>query len=351
MAKKKEFKIGFKPTIGLPLILESENINLLISTYQNNCLFTVSAKNKKLSVDFSKFERPMGLFTKDNSFYLGGKYQIWRFNNVVPTGSFHEQNSHIFIPHVSWTTADVDSHDIVVEDDGRLVFVNTLYSCLCTTTEESNFIPIWKPPIVDELTPEDRCHLNGLCLRDGKIRYVSAFSKTNVKRGWSSGKGSGGVIWDIKTNEAVIDDLNMPHSPRWHKDELWILESGTGKVCKVNLKNKSLTEVIKLPGYLRGLVFYKHLAFIGSSLPRKSNASYSDELLKRLESNGTDVRCGIFVIDTRNGDLVQSIQIEGGIDEIYDVAILEKCSQAKVINLDDENIRFLVNFGKSASNF
>ncbi len=43
-------------------------------------------------------------------------------------------------------TADLDVHDLAYDTDGRLVFVNTLFSCLATTSETHSFKPLWKPP-------------------------------------------------------------------------------------------------------------------------------------------------------------------------------------------------------------
>lgn len=38
---------------------------------------------------------------------------------------------------------------------------------------------IWKPPFISRLTPEDRCHLNDLVMRDGKPAYVTIMSQSD----------------------------------------------------------------------------------------------------------------------------------------------------------------------------
>jgi uncharacterized protein (TIGR03032 family) len=78
------------------------------------------------------------------------------------------------------TTGDVDIHDIVVEADGRVVFVNTLFSCLATPVERHSFRPVWKPPYISRLAPEDRCHLNGLAMRDGSAAYATSATPSRV---------------------------------------------------------------------------------------------------------------------------------------------------------------------------
>jgi hypothetical protein len=66
---------------------------------------------------------------------VGGQFQVWRFNNILPPGVVHEGKDRIFMPQVAWTTADMDGHDIVREDSGRILFVNTLYSCVAALSD------------------------------------------------------------------------------------------------------------------------------------------------------------------------------------------------------------------------
>ena len=63
-------------------------------------------------------------------------------------------------------------------------FVNTRFSCLCTPSDVYNFVPRWRPPFISALAPEDRCHLNGLGLVDGKPRYVTALGRSDEPAGW-----------------------------------------------------------------------------------------------------------------------------------------------------------------------
>ena len=34
-------------------------------------------------------------------------------------------------------------------------------------SDAHNFVPLWRPPFISRLAPEDRCHLNGLAMEDG----------------------------------------------------------------------------------------------------------------------------------------------------------------------------------------
>jgi uncharacterized protein (TIGR03032 family) len=56
----------------------------------------------------------------------------------------------------------------------KLLFINTDFSCLATLRPGYSFEPLWQPPFISKLVAEDRCHLNGLAMQDGKPTYVTA---------------------------------------------------------------------------------------------------------------------------------------------------------------------------------
>jgi len=39
-----------------------------------------------------------------------------------------------------------------------------------------SFKPVWKPPFISTLAPEDRCPLDGLAMKEGMPRYATAAS-------------------------------------------------------------------------------------------------------------------------------------------------------------------------------
>jgi uncharacterized protein (TIGR03032 family) len=133
--------------------------------------------------------------------------------------------------------------------------INARFSCLCTLDGEHSFVPRWRPPFVSAYSPIDRCHLNGLALRDGRPRYVTALAAADTDQGWRAHKADGGVLLDIDTNQTLLDRLSMPHSPRWHDGQLWLLESGRGAIGRVALQAQRFEPVATLPGFTRGLAF------------------------------------------------------------------------------------------------
>ena len=117
---------------------------------------------------------------------------------------------------------------------GELWVVNTLFSCLCTLDGVHNFVPQWKPRFITAIRAEDRCHLNGLAVVDGRPRYLSALGETDTREGWRPGKATGGCLIDIASGEAVVRGLCMPHSPRVHDGQLMFLESGRGRLVRAD---------------------------------------------------------------------------------------------------------------------
>ena len=183
-----------------------------------------------------------------------------------------------FLPRSAHVTGDIDVHEMTWVGDA-LWFVNTRFSCLCTLDGVHSFVPRWRPPFVSALAPEDRCHLNGLWLSgDGggaEARsprgYATALGETDTPQGWRPRKRDGGVLLEVPSGEVVARGLSMPHSPRWYRDRLWVLESGTGGFGYVDDPGGTYHEVVaELPGFTRGLDFLGDFAFVGLSQVRES---------------------------------------------------------------------------------
>src|SRR5262245_61761155 len=217
--------------------LAESRTSLAFTTYQTNRLFLIGLKpDGRLSVFERNFDRPMGLHATSERLIMSTRFQIWTFDDALPPGEQHDGFDRVYVPRHARTTGDVDTHDIAVDREGRTVFVNTAYSCLATTSERYSFKPLWQPPFVSRLAPEDRCHLNGLAMGDdGAPAYVTAVSRSDVAAGWRERRHAGGMVVDARSGEIVLEDLSMPHSPRLHQGKLWVLNSGTGDLGRSGL--------------------------------------------------------------------------------------------------------------------
>ena len=147
---------------------------------------------------------------------------------VEPAGKYDA----CFMARTCHVTSEINSHELGYAGE-QLWLVNTLFSCLCTLNLKLSFQPRWKPPFISAIAPEDRCHLNGLALADGRPRYVTALGETDTRQGWRPGKAKGGCLIDIDANATVARGFSMPHSPRVHDGQLWLLDSGTGRLMTV----------------------------------------------------------------------------------------------------------------------
>lgn len=327
--------------------LREQQVSLAFTTYQSGKLFLLGVGEEgRLSVFERTFERCMGLaVTPDaQTLWLSTLYQLWRFENVLPAGQVANGFDRLYVPRVAYTTGDVDGHDIALRPDGRPIFVNTLFSCLAEVSATHSFRPIWRPSFISRLAAEDRCHLNGLALdASGAPRYVTAVSRTDVHEGWREHRRAGGVVIDVDTGEVVADGLSMPHSPRLQGETLYVLNSGAGEFGRVDLKSRKFEPIAFCPGYARGLSIHGNFAVIGLSTCRENRTFSGLPLDDILAAKGVEPRCGLQVVDLRNGDVVHSLQIEGIVRELYDVAVLPGARRPSALGFRTEEIRRTIN--------
>jgi uncharacterized protein (TIGR03032 family) len=325
--------------------LASQNISLAFSTYQTGKLFLIGLASGKLSVFERTFERCMGLWTSSDRLYMSSLYQLWRFENALEPGQLQNGYDRLYVPQVGYTTGDLDIHDIAVDNNGRVIFVNTLFSCLATVSESYSFIPLWQPPFISRLAAEDRCHLNGLAMENGEPRYVTAVSTSDVADGWRDRRHNGGCVIDVASNEIVVSGLSMPHSPRLYRDKLWLLNSGTGYFGTVDVKAGTFTPVTFCPGYLRGLAFGGDYAVVGLSKMRGNKTFSGLALDDNLAAKDVEPRCGLQIIDLRSGDIVDWLRIQGMVEELYDVAVLPGVRQPMALGFKSDEIRRTITVG------
>ena len=330
-----------------PDFLAEQRISLAVTTYQAGKLFLLGLRpDGRLSVFERTLERCMGLCVSPGALHVATLYQIWRFQNVLAPGAAHGTHDALYAPRLSWVTGDLDVHDIALGLDGLPVFVNTLFSCLATVSGTESFTPLWKPRFISRLAAEDRCHLNGLAMRDGVPAFVTAVGQSDVADGWREHRHTGGCVIDVASGEIVAGGLSMPHSPRLHNGTLWMLNAGTGEFGWIDAAAGHFRPVAFCPGYARGLSFAGDFAFVGLSLPR-DNRTFNDlPLTEELARRGAEPRCAILVIDLRTGDTVHWARFSGVVRELYDVAVIEGTRQPAAIGFRSDEIRRVITVGE-----
>lgn len=323
--------------------LEEQRLGIAFSTYQSGKLFLLGVKEDgRLSVFERTFERCMGLAVSADAqtLWMSTVYQLWRFENALPQGAAAPGGyDRLYVPQLAYTTGDLDLHDIALDREEKPVFVNSLFSCLARPSESHSFRPIWKPPFISRLAAEDRCHLNGLAMKDGVPAFTTSVSTTDVHEGWREHRQNGGVVMDVQRNEVVARGLSMPHSPRWHEGKLYVLNSGAGEFGTMDLATGRFQSICFCPGYARGLSLVGSFALIGLSTCRGTGTFSGLPLDDALARSNVQPRCGLIVVDLRTGDVVHSLTITGVVRELYDVVALPGVRTPSALGFKTEEIR------------
>ncbi len=159
------------------------NISLVLSTYQAGKVIILSPNGKENLVHLPRnFDTPMGIAIKDNKMAIAQKSELTELKNspgMAPTYP-KKQNTYdgIYLPRSSYYTGQLALHDMYYNNNGDIIAVNTLFSCLSKIDREYSFTPFWKPSFINELTPTDSCHLNGLAVHENdEVKYVTATLK------------------------------------------------------------------------------------------------------------------------------------------------------------------------------
>jgi uncharacterized protein (TIGR03032 family) len=238
------------------------------------------------------------------------------------------------LPRSSHVTGDIRVHEIAWAGD-ELWIVNTRFSCLCTLDPDYSFVPRWRPPFISALAPEDRCHLNGLAIVDGRPKYATTLGETDTAGAWRANKPQGGCLLDVPSGAVVARGLSMPHSPRLHDDRLWLLESGTGQLVLVDPATGRRQTVAALPGFARGLTLCGPYAFVGLSKIRATSAMDGVPLAERREQ----LKCGVEVVDLRTGQCIALLEFQTAVEEIFDVQLLPGVRFPEVLGFQQETIQ------------
>ena len=334
---------------GLAGWLLRNNVTIAFSSYQSGRLYLVGVDaQERVSFHERYFARAMGLWADPQRILLATLFQLWRLENVLgPEQRTNEGADRHYVPRVAHTTGDLDIHDVGVMADGRIVFVNTAYSCLALLSPTHSFRVYWKPPFISKLAPEDRCHLNGLAMRAGEPAYVTAVSKSDIVNGWRERRAEGGCVIDVNSDAIVSDKLSMPHSPRLYQDKLWVLNSGLGYLGTVDTDSGAFAPHTFCPGFLRGLAFHNGFALVGLSLPR--DGSFSGLALDgELKKRDAEPWCGVQIVELATGNIVEWIRLEGGVSELFDVQAIAGVRHATCTGILSDDIQSFVTFEAAA---
>lgn len=320
-------EVRYRHSTSFADVLRRIGATLLVSTYQAGKLGVISAVEKGLRFSFLNFDQAMGVAVGPQRLAVGAKGQIWFFESnrqIAPTLAPAGQYDACYLARSAHVTGGIHCHELAWGAGGELWVVNTLFSCLATLDDGYSFVPRWRPPFIRDLAGEDRCHLNGLAMDEGRPRFVTVMAESNEPAGWRPNKSTTGCVLEVASGSAVSRGLAMPHSPRWYNGRLWVLNSGYGSLEVVDLATGQRDTVATMPGYTRGLAFAGPLAFVGLSRIRETAVFGGVPIAERREA----LKCGVGVVNLETGQTIATLEFETGVEEIFDVQIIPNARSA-----------------------
>ena len=326
------FSLTYSP--NLPELLLQLDCSLAISTYQAGKVVFLSPKDENNLVQLPRnFHKAMGISFHEDKMLVATKSEVIVLKDSPQLAAHYPRKPQtydaLYMPRATYHTGVVDIHDIEFGGDGAIYGVNTSFSCLAKIDHEYSFTPIWKPPFISRLVSEDRCHLNGMAMVDGKPRYVTAFSTGDTPQSWRPTVTESGILMDVESNEIIADGLKMPHSPRIFDGQLYLLFSATGELVCMNLEDGSYEVVHRLKGFVRGLAKRGEYVFIGLSKLRKNSSTFAKLPVAEMANHA-----GIAVIHLPTGALAGHLRYQSSVDEIYDVQVLPGRKRPGIVNTE-----------------
>ncbi len=323
---------------NLPELLNYTDCTLIISTYQAGKIIFVSAIDTHNLIQLAVgFHRPMGLAATGDQLAVATRDTVEVLIDSPELSSADPKqfgmHDRLYVPQTTYFSGEINMHDIAWGDDG-LWGVNTLFSCLVLANNTLSFEPKWFPSFITDSVGEDRCHINGLALEEGKPRYVTALGESNIEKGWRRDKVSGGILIDVEKDEIVLRNLSMPHSPRIYDDALYFLLASTGELARTTLDAGSFEIIAQLPGFARGMARYQNYLFVGLSRLRKSSPTFAD-----LPIAQRSLFSGFVVLDLQSESIVATFKYENGCEEIYDIQIIPAVHRPGILEKEKETKR------------
>ena len=326
------FSYSYTPNI--PELLLGLKCSIAISTYQTGKVVIFSAQDQNQLIQLPRtFNKPMGMAKRGHQWAVATNDSIVVTGNAPGLAANYRPNPNtydsLYIPRASYYTGPLDIHDIQYSSEG-LLGVNTMFSTVCRINDEFSFEPIWQPKWISQLKPEDRCHLNGLALdKEAKPKYISALGQGDQPRSWKEGMLQGGVLIDIESDEIVLSNLPVPHTPRIYEDGIWMLLSATGELIKVDKANGKYEVITQLNGFARGMDRIGDYLFIATSKLRPNSSLFKEAPVARRA-----VTCGITVVYIPSGKPCGHITYQTSVEELYDLIILNGDLRPNILNLE-----------------
>lgn len=319
-------------TPNLPELLTRLDCSIAISTFQAGKVVLISPENEESVVQLVRdFNKPMGMAFKEDWMAIATENEVILLRDspdLAKTFPHAPQvYDHFYFPRATYYTGSVDIHDLHFGQNGELWAINTSFSALCTVGNDYSFSINWKPHFISALGVGDRCHLNGLAMKDGNPAYVSALGNGDHPQSWRENITKGGVIVDIASNETVIAGLAMPHTPRVYDGKLYCLLSAAQQLICVDVDAGTYEVVAQIPGFVRGMDRIGDYLFIATSKLRKNSSTF-----RHLEIANVADKASIILLHLPTASIVSRLEYQMSVDEIYDIQIIAGSKRPNLFN-------------------
>jgi len=336
--------LTFNHSRAFTVWLLENKCSIVISCYRKHKLFCLGVQgNGEVSTYFLNTLRPMGLVAHNNMLISSSLGNITTY--VADSDENHKEWGYfdsIYRPTHVYLSADSDVHDLRIDPaTSSIYYVSALFNCICTPSTTKSFNVYWTPPWITKDKHgnppcEDRCHLNGMALFEGKPRFVTACCISDYHQAWREHQGEG-VVYDILEETIVAHGLWAPHSPNWYRNQLWIAEAGTGQFGYVDLDTRKFVPKKFVPGFIRGITFFKNFALVNTSMDRHDVAFKDIPLGDILQKENRSVRAGVHVIDmdTPGLDIKHWFEFLDPKTELYDIACIENTRRIRILETNE----------------
>jgi uncharacterized protein (TIGR03032 family) len=327
------FSCTYSP--ALPEMLIQMNCTLAISTYQAGKVIFISARDSESLVQLPRnFNNAMAMGISGNMLAIAARHEVIVLAHepgLAPAYPKQPQTyDSLYVPRATYYTGAVDIHGLEWGREG-LWAVNTSFSCLCILDNRYSFIPKWKPSFITGMASEDRCHLNGVAMKDGAPLYVTTMGHDDSHQSWRQTLPNGGMFIHVPSNEIILEGLPMPHSPRLFDNKLYMLFSATGEIVCVDVEKRQYDVVNKIEGFVRGMARHGDHLFVAHSRLRQNSSTFKDlPIAKKAVSSGVT----IFHLPT--GARVAELKYLSTVDEIFDVQIIPGLKRPGIVSPANE---------------
>lgn len=327
----KENPFKYVHTASFAKILHALKSSLVLSTYQTGKVVMFSPQDDSKMIQLPRnFKKPMGVASHGKNLAIACMSEIILTHRSNNAGKSYPQKPNVYdalyLPRSTWYTGAVDTHDISY-GKGGLWAVITQFSCIAQLDPRFSFAPKWKPHFITDLKYGDKCHLNGMTLKDGVPKYVTALGKSDEPGGWRENKLKGGILMDVDTNEILLEGLAMPHSPRLIGDDIFYLQSAEGELWKYHVPSKSNEKICDVPGFARGMSFHQNYLFVGLSKIRENSKDFG-----KMPIASKNPVAGVAIVNLRTKQVEALLEYKNAVKELYDVHILPGVTRPNILN-------------------